>query len=120
MSDNIDIAEFEQRVRLRAYWLWEAEGRPVGRHVEHWLLSEAAERAECAAAPAEAAVVAFTEAPAAAPEAAPAAISVIETPKAKVAAAKKSAAKAKTARASKKTIAAANRSAPAHEISAGL
>ena len=27
----------EERIRTRAYELWEAEGRPPGREVEHWL-----------------------------------------------------------------------------------
>ena len=27
----------EERIRTRAYELWEAEGRPSGREVEHWL-----------------------------------------------------------------------------------
>ena len=115
MSDNIDIAEYEQRVRLRAYWLWESEGRPGGRHVEHWLIAETAERepavAEAAVAP---------EAVVAAPEPAPSAIAIPETPKAAVAAPKKPAAKTKAAKASKKPIAAAKRNAPSHEISAGL
>ena len=46
MSENIDIPGFEQRVRDRAYAMWENEGRPFGRHVEHWRLSEAATIAE--------------------------------------------------------------------------
>ena len=27
----------EHRVRLRAYEIWEAEGRPEGKAVDHWL-----------------------------------------------------------------------------------
>jgi hypothetical protein len=27
----------EERIRTRAYDLWEAEGRPEGREVDHWL-----------------------------------------------------------------------------------
>jgi len=27
----------EERIRTRAYELWEAEGRPEGREIEHWL-----------------------------------------------------------------------------------
>ncbi|HEY2704020.1 MAG TPA: DUF2934 domain-containing protein [Candidatus Dormibacteraeota bacterium] len=27
----------EERIRSRAYELWEAEGRPEGREVDHWL-----------------------------------------------------------------------------------
>lgn len=38
----------EQRISLRAYAFWEAEGRPEGRDVEHWLKAEEALRAEAA------------------------------------------------------------------------
>ncbi len=31
----------EQVIRERAYALWEAEGRPDGKAVEHWLRAEA-------------------------------------------------------------------------------
>ena len=27
----------EERIRLRAYEIWEEEGRPPGRDVEHWI-----------------------------------------------------------------------------------
>lgn len=27
----------EERIRKRAYELWEAEGRPEGREIDHWL-----------------------------------------------------------------------------------
>ncbi len=30
----------EERLRERAYALWEAEGRPEGREVEHWSMAE--------------------------------------------------------------------------------
>lgn len=40
MSDE-DLA---QRVRLRAYYLWEAEGRPHGRDQEYWHRALAEER----------------------------------------------------------------------------
>lgn len=33
-------------VQLRAYELWEAEGRPTGREVEHWLRAEAEVRGQ--------------------------------------------------------------------------
>ena len=33
-------------MRERAYHLWESEGRPSGRHAEHWLASELAMLAE--------------------------------------------------------------------------
>jgi hypothetical protein len=36
MSDTRDVAEFERRVRERAYALWESEGRPHGKDFEHW------------------------------------------------------------------------------------
>jgi hypothetical protein len=28
--------ERERRIRERAYFIWEHEGRPEGRHLEHW------------------------------------------------------------------------------------
>ena len=31
----------EQAVRERAYAIWEEEGRPEGRHLDHWLRAEA-------------------------------------------------------------------------------
>ena len=46
MDHAMDIASFEQRVRDRAYALWENEGRPSGRDAEHWRLSEEATLAE--------------------------------------------------------------------------
>ena len=30
----------ESRTRLRAYAIWEREGRPEGRHIEHWFLAQ--------------------------------------------------------------------------------
>lgn len=30
----------EEKIRRRAYQLWEAEGRPDGRHAEHWAQAE--------------------------------------------------------------------------------
>jgi hypothetical protein len=46
----------EERIRTRAYELWESEGRPEGREVDHWLkaaqeLADEQERASVAAAP---------------------------------------------------------------------
>jgi Protein of unknown function (DUF2934) len=32
--------DYVRRVRLRAYLIWEREGRPEGREVEHWLTAE--------------------------------------------------------------------------------
>ena len=28
--------EIEQRIRARAYAIWEQESRPDGKHIEHW------------------------------------------------------------------------------------
>lgn len=36
-------------IAVRAYFLWEAEGRPEGRHETHWLTAEAAEKRSLAA-----------------------------------------------------------------------
>lgn len=38
MADErrIDDGQMSERVRLRAYELWEAEGRPEGRADDHW------------------------------------------------------------------------------------
>ena len=33
--------EREEAIRLRAYALWEREGRPDGKNLEHWLWAEA-------------------------------------------------------------------------------
>jgi hypothetical protein len=33
--------EIESQTRVRAYAIWEAEGRPEGRAVDHWLAAEA-------------------------------------------------------------------------------
>jgi Protein of unknown function (DUF2934) len=32
----MDIAQQELWIRERAYWLWEEEGRPTGRELDHW------------------------------------------------------------------------------------
>jgi hypothetical protein len=50
MNEAMDTASFEERVRARAYELWESEGRPAGRDEEHWYASEEATRAELALA----------------------------------------------------------------------
>ena len=34
------VAETEQAIRTRAYELWEIEGRPYGRALEHWTRAE--------------------------------------------------------------------------------
>jgi hypothetical protein len=44
----------EHRIRERAYAIWEAEGRPEGKEVEHWLRAEAEVAAEERDAAAEA------------------------------------------------------------------
>ena len=46
MNEAFNTTGFEQRVRDRAYALWESEGRPIGRDAEHWRVSEEATRAE--------------------------------------------------------------------------
>jgi hypothetical protein len=48
MNEAFNSPAFEQRVRDRAYALWESEGRPLGRDAEHWRMSEEATRAELA------------------------------------------------------------------------
>ena len=42
----------ENRIRLRAYAIWEREGRPDGRHIEHWFLAQREIEQETAQAPA--------------------------------------------------------------------
>ena len=37
---SADPAAREQAIRERAYVIWEEEGRPQGRHLEHWLQAE--------------------------------------------------------------------------------
>jgi hypothetical protein len=32
----MDIAQQDLWIRERAYWLWEQEGRPEGRELDHW------------------------------------------------------------------------------------
>lgn len=43
MSQQI---ETEQQIRERAYAIWEREGRPAGRHLEHWATAEQEIKAE--------------------------------------------------------------------------
>ena len=40
MNLHPEIAGFEDIVRVRAYALWESEGRPFGRDAMHWRLCE--------------------------------------------------------------------------------
>jgi hypothetical protein len=53
----MDIAQHDLWIRERAYWLWEEEGRPDGRELDHWYRAshEIAGQAAAIAAPAEAA-----------------------------------------------------------------
>lgn len=37
----MDIADIRKKIEQRAYELWETDGRPMGRDVEHWLRAEA-------------------------------------------------------------------------------
>lgn len=48
MSDNplIDTPERIERIRVRAYHLWEEDGRPEGRDTEFWERAEFLERME--------------------------------------------------------------------------
>ncbi len=64
MYDPISLPGFQERVRTRAYALWESEGHPVGRDVEHWRLCEDGLRAEIATAAAPMAVAVKAKAPA--------------------------------------------------------
>jgi Protein of unknown function (DUF2934) len=66
-------AEAEQQVRDRAHAIWETEGRPEGRHLDHWqqALSEFEREKEALAGPAKVVgspVVTAAEALAPAPE----------------------------------------------------
>jgi hypothetical protein len=53
----MDIVQQDLWIRERAYWLWEEEGRPDGRQLDHWHRAsrEIAGRAAATAAPAKAA-----------------------------------------------------------------
>jgi hypothetical protein len=42
----------EVHIRTRAYAIWEAEGRPDGRDLDHWLKAEAETRPSARGAPA--------------------------------------------------------------------
>jgi len=41
----------DELVRTRSYFIWETEGRPDGRHLEHWLQAAKELEAEIAAPP---------------------------------------------------------------------
>ena len=36
------MSDYQERVRIAAYYLWEAEGRPNGRAEVHWQMGEIA------------------------------------------------------------------------------
>jgi hypothetical protein len=48
-----NAAELQERIRERAQAIWEREGRPEGRHEDHWRQAEKEISAENDAAPAE-------------------------------------------------------------------
>jgi hypothetical protein len=52
------MSDMEERIRARAYELWEADGRPEGCEERHWHEAEAQVRAEIEAEEAEEAVAA--------------------------------------------------------------
>jgi DUF2934 family protein len=41
------MADREVEIAERAYRIWEGEGRPVGRDLDHWLRAESELHAEC-------------------------------------------------------------------------
>ena len=61
----MDIAQQDLWIRERAYWLWEEEGRPAGRELDHWY------RASREIAGRAAAITARAEAPSASQTATP-------------------------------------------------
>ncbi|MDE2182463.1 MAG: DUF2934 domain-containing protein [Alphaproteobacteria bacterium] len=36
MATPEKLAQLEERIRRRAHDIWESEGRPQGKHAEHW------------------------------------------------------------------------------------
>jgi hypothetical protein len=40
MDPNITVDEIQNRIRTRAYELWEADGKPEGVEERHWLAAE--------------------------------------------------------------------------------
>jgi hypothetical protein len=46
MNESANVSGIEQRVRERAYAIWEREGRPFGREIDHWRISEQTTLAE--------------------------------------------------------------------------
>jgi hypothetical protein len=49
-------SEIEEKIRARAYAIWENAGRPEGRHLEHWLQAKRLVAAEASRAMAAAVV----------------------------------------------------------------
>jgi hypothetical protein len=37
---NVMAMDIPRRIRERSYQIWEQEGRPEGRHLDHWLQAE--------------------------------------------------------------------------------
>ncbi|MDR5753480.1 MULTISPECIES: DUF2934 domain-containing protein [unclassified Caballeronia] len=93
--NDIESQSLEAQIRVRAYHLWEADGRPDGRAEEFWRLAQAEmsaptktvkRRTKAAEQPAGASVSAKAVKPrkTAAPKAAPAAATKPARPKAKL------------------------------------
>ncbi|SAK69472.1 hypothetical protein AWB81_02993 [Caballeronia arationis] len=93
--NDIESQSLETQIRVRAYHLWEADGRPDGRAEEFWRLAQAEvsvpkkavkRRTKSAEQPAGASVSAKTVRPrkAAEPKAAPSAAKKPSRPKAKL------------------------------------
>jgi hypothetical protein len=40
MDPGITVDEIQNRIRARAYEIWQADGKPAGMDVEHWLVAE--------------------------------------------------------------------------------
>jgi Protein of unknown function (DUF2934) len=57
MGNTENGDDIEQDIKNRAYAIWEAEGRPEGRHLDHWRQATAAAKKEAQSAPGEAAPV---------------------------------------------------------------
>jgi Protein of unknown function (DUF2934) len=51
MASMTNSAFPDDAIRMRSYLIWEREGRPEGRHEEHWLQAAQELRAETPAKP---------------------------------------------------------------------
>ena len=40
MNADEQHPDLHERVKARAYAIWESEGRPEGKHLDHWLQAE--------------------------------------------------------------------------------